>query len=102
MSFILILGGMSDGIFGDVNLILIRNCSIFVSIKLYPAICNYSLFKRMGGKFEFTREVPSPVGPAVDFERRASARVSARKIAENGHELEALNRNGKKAFVTDV
>lgn len=98
----MIIGGMADGIFGDVNLILIRNCSIFMSIKVYPAICNYSLFKRMGGKFEFTREVPSPVGPPVDFERRASARVSARRIAENGHEMEALTKNGKKAFMTEV
>lgn len=40
-----------------INLILIRNSAIFLVVKIYPALCNYSLFRKMGGEFRFNREV---------------------------------------------
>lgn len=47
----LIIGGLFL-----LNFILIRNCLIFLAVKLYPSLCNYSLFRKMGGKFQFERD----------------------------------------------
>lgn len=76
------------------NFVLVRNCSIFVSVKIYPALCNYSLFREMGGRFRFTREVPSALGPPIDFESRRKSfqmKKKRRKDADDELELEALN-----------
>lgn len=89
MSFILIIGGLFN-----VNFILIRNCSIFASVKIYPAICNYSLFKKMNGKFKFTREVPPVLGTKIDFEKRRKSSDSMKKRKKDGNdfELETLHK----------
>lgn len=100
MSFILVIGGLFT-----VNMILIRNCSIFVSVKVYPLICNYSLFKKMNGKMEFTREVPTALGGPVNFEnnRRKSLEKKNKRLRDkkNEHELEVLNKksNGLEVVV---
>lgn len=92
MAFIAIIAGMIH-----VNLILIRNCSIFVSVKIYPAICNYSLFKKLNGNFEFTRDVPSalPFREPIDFERRRRSQYE-KKISRRNEslqlEMESLNK----------
>lgn len=39
------------------NWILVRNAAIFLAVKIYPALCNYSLFRKLGGEFRFHREV---------------------------------------------
>lgn len=57
---------------------------------------NYSLFKKMGGKFEFTREVPSPIGPSIKFENRRKSfetKTKRKKLEKNEYELEKLNKN---------
>lgn len=51
-SIMLVIGGLFL-----VNLILIRNCLIFLAVKSYPSLCNYSLFRKMGGKFQFERDL---------------------------------------------
>jgi hypothetical protein len=89
MAFILVIGGLFE-----VNLILIRNCSIFASVKIYPAVCNFSLFRRMNGRFEFSRDVPNPIGPPIDFNKRKNHKHNKKKkYAESNHtelELEAF------------
>lgn len=46
----------------------------------------------MNGKFEFTREVPSPIGPPMDFEsRRHSHQKKKLKNKKDEYELEALH-----------
>ena len=93
MSFLMIIGGMFY-----VNLILIRNCSIFCSVKIYPAICNYSLFKKMKGKFKFTREVPT----AISYENRKSLTFPRRREKkENEFELETMNKE-ENVLMTDI
>lgn len=78
------------------NFIMLRNCSIFCSIKFYPAICNYSLFKKMGGKFQFSRDVPSVIGPPVDFESKRKSFETKGKRQKKGEanefELEQLHK----------
>lgn len=88
MAMTMIIGGLFTQ-----NFILIRNCSIFASIKIYPAICNYSLFKKLKGKFKFTRDVPSAIGPSIDFESRRRSTETKRRLKEkaNGFELEELH-----------
>ncbi|CRL07557.1 CLUMA_CG020522, isoform A [Clunio marinus] len=83
ISFIMIIGGLFE-----LNFVLIRNCSIFASVKIYPAICNYSLFRKLGGKFEFTREVPSPIGPNIDFESRRRSSDIKKKRRKDGEDFE--------------
>lgn len=47
----------------------------------------------MGGKFQFTREVPQPIGPSVNFEsRRKSFEVKKKRSKQNEHELEVLHK----------
>lgn len=82
MSVIMIIGGMFT-----VNLILIRNCSIFASVKLYPAICSYSLFKKMNGKFKFSRDVPSIISRPKDT---ATKRKSFEKLRSSHEEAETF------------
>lgn len=85
-----------------VNFILIRNCSIFSSVKLYPAICNYSLFKKLGGKFAFTRETPTVDPNEVESRRQsANARRKDKKAAEE-FELEELNKHNSNGIMTEV
>lgn len=90
MSFILIIGGLFH-----INLILIRNCSIFASVKLYPAICNYSLFKKLNGKFKFTRDVPPVLGSPIDFQNKRKSFDEKKKKLKDGNEfeLETLHKN---------
>jgi hypothetical protein len=96
MAFIAIIAGLFT-----VNLILIRNCSIFVSVKFYPAICNYSLFKKLNGKFEFTRDVPLalPFRNSTNFESPRRSHNAKKVSKRNGSvevELEALNKGSEE------
>lgn len=105
MSFILMIAGLFL-----LNFILVRNCSIFVSIKIYPSICNYSLFKDLGGKFTFTRDVPQLLRNSPrTFERkslpeselielRRSRRSKNKENLENVHELQQLKPKNNQKF----
>lgn len=100
MAFISIIAGLFT-----FNFILVRNCSIFVSVKLYPAICNYSLFRKLDGKFEFTREVPQRDTTEFQNKRKSfESKKSRNKIEENHFELETLNkkRSNKQRTMTNV
>ncbi|XP_070501479.1 uncharacterized protein [Chironomus tepperi] len=68
----------------NMNFVMVRNCSIFASVKFYPAICNYSYFRDVGGKFTFSRDIPQLLRSSPKtFERRnESRRVSKRKGKE--------------------
>lgn len=86
MSIIMVIGGMFT-----VNLILIRNCSIFASVKLYPAICCYSLFKKMNGKFQFSREVPSIISREKSFtSKQKSFEERKKKLKQHEEEAESF------------
>jgi hypothetical protein len=104
MSFILIIAGLFL-----MNFVLVRNCTIFVSIKAYPAVCNYSLFKKMGGVFSFTREVPQLLknsprtferksievedgGDGEGVRRSSSSRKSRKEQLAEVHELQSLRK----------
>lgn len=90
------------------NFVVVRNCSIFTSMKIYPAICNYSLFLKMGGKFEFTRDVPSPLGSEpIDLEKRRKSLESKRRRrkdeVEDAVELERLHgKNEGRVFSKQI
>jgi hypothetical protein len=90
MFFICVIAGLIT-----INLILIRNCSIFVSFKIYPAICNYSLFRKLDGKFKFTREVPSATNPKNVDNRNRYFKTKQNQNEEN-LELEILNKKESK------
>jgi len=46
----------------------------------------------MNGKFKFTRDVPSPIGPSMDFEsRRHSQQKKKLKNKKDEYELEVLH-----------
>jgi hypothetical protein len=98
MSLILIIGGL----FLE-NFILVRNCTIFVSVKIYPAVCNYSYFKVNGGTFTFTREVPQFLRSSprtfdrksFDEKRRRRSK-NKRDNLEDVHELKELTKMTRK------
>jgi len=98
----------------NMNFVMVRNCSIFASIKFYPAVCNYSYFRDVGGKFTFSRDIPQFLrNSPKTFERRSlnteSKRISKMKEkreTENVHELQVLkpkeNFEGKRQEILEV
>lgn len=98
----------------NMNFVMVRNCSIFASIKFYPAVCNYSFFRDVGGKFSFSRDIPQLLRNSPKTFERRSERIESKRISrkkekqetENVHELQELkpkeNFEGKKQEILEV
>ncbi|CAG9810538.1 unnamed protein product [Chironomus riparius] len=98
----------------NMNFVMVRNCSIFASIKFYPAICNYSYFRDVGGKFTFSRDIPQFLrNSPKTFERRSQyaerrriSKMKEKRETENVHELQVLKPKekfeGKKQEILEV